>query len=405
MNLIVQKYGGSSLADASRIQNVARIITKASKEGKMVVAVVSAMGDTTDELIELAHSITDYPDERELALLMSTGELVSCTLLTMAIRSLGYKAISLSGGQAGIITAGDYNHARILEIEPQRITTELNDGNIVIVAGFQGTNDNMDITTLGRGGSDTTAVALAAKLNAKVCEIYTDVEGIYTADPRVATNARKISNIAYEEMLELANYGAKMHPRSIELGALYNVPILVASSFKDTPGTLINWDEKMEIVNRVTGIAHDKNVAKITVSGIPDKPGIAATLFESLADKSISVDTIVQNSGSNDMADLSFTVERSDLASAMSIIQPVAESMGARGCSCDDNLSKVSIVGTGMQNHPGYASLMFKSLYEADVNIEMITTSEIRITCIVSQDNVDSAVVALHNAFHLEEPV
>ena len=249
MNLIVQKYGGSSLADASRIQNVARIITKASKEGKMVVAVVSAMGDTTDELIELAHSITDYPDERELALLMSTGELVSCTLLTMAIRSLGYKAISLSGGQAGIITAGDYNHARILEIEPQRITTELNDGNIVIVAGFQGTNDNMDITTLGRGGSDTTAVALAAKLNAKVCEIYTDVEGIYTADPRVATNARKISNIAYEEMLELANYGAKMHPRSIELGALYNVPILVASSFKDTPGTLINWDEKMEIVN------------------------------------------------------------------------------------------------------------------------------------------------------------
>ncbi len=404
MNLIVQKYGGSSLADASRIQNVARIITKAKEQGNMLIVVVSAMGDTTDELIDLAHSITDTPDERELALLMSTGELVSCTLLSMAIRSLGYKAISLSGGQAGIMTDGDYNHARILDIDPQRIRNELDEDNIVIVAGFQGTNNNMDITTLGRGGSDTTAVALAAKLNANVCEIYTDVEGIYTADPRVATNARKISNIAYEEMLELANYGAKMHPRSIELGALYNVPILVASSFKDTSGTLINWDEHMEIVNRVTGIAHDKNVAKITVSGIPDKPGIAATLFESLAEKSISVDTIVQNSGVDDMADLSFTVDRTDLGAAMSIIQPVAESMGAKGCSSDNKLSKVSIVGTGMQNHPGYASLMFKSLYEADVNIEMITTSEIRITCIVSEQNVDSAVVALHDAFHLEEP-
>jgi aspartate kinase len=261
----------------------------------------------------------------------------------------------------------------------------------------------MDITTLGRGGSDTTAVALAAKLKANICEIYTDVEGIYTADPRIVPNARKIPNIAYAEMLELASYGAKMHPRSIELGALYNVPILVASSFTESSGTLINWGDNVELVNRVTGIAHDRNVAKITVSGIPDTPGIAAALFEPLSEKAISVDTIVQNSGIDNIADLTFTVDRNDLSAAMSIIRPVTENMGARSCESDSTLSKVSIVGTGMQNHPGYASLMFKSLYEANVNIEMITTSEIRITCIISEYSVESAVLALHNAFHLEQ--
>jgi aspartate kinase len=404
MAIVVQKYGGSSVADADRIKYVARRIGSARDAGKDVVAVVSAMGDTTDELIALAHRVVENPDPRELDLLLSTGELVSCTLMAMALRSLGYDAISLSGFQAGILTDATYGKARIYRVEPQRIQKELAEGKIVVVAGFQGITEEMDITTLGRGGSDTTAVALAAALKAERCEIYTDVEGIYTADPRIVPEARKLREIGYEEMLELASYGAKMHPRSIELGAVYNVPIYVASSFVDTPGTLIHGGaEMMEARKKVTGIAADLNVAKITVLGVPDRPGIAASLFEPLANVGISVDTIVQNASVEKITDLSFTVARTDLERALEVVRPVAEAIGARGLTSDDKLGKVSIVGSGMQNAPGYASRMFRTLADQGINIEMITTSEIRITCIVHQDRVKDAVRALHQAFELEK--
>jgi len=314
MALIVQKYGGSSVADAEKINNVARRIVETKEKGNHVVVVVSAMGDTTDELIQLARQINPQPEERELDLLLSTGEVVSSTLLAMALGSLGYKAVSLSGAQAGIETDASHSRARILRVEPKRIVRELGKGNIVIVAGFQGITEDMDITTLGRGGSDTTAVALAAVLKAQICEIYTDVEGVYTADPRFVPEACRLKEVGYEEMLELATYGAKvMHPRAVELGELYNMPILVASSFSDKPGTIIHGGVSMEVRNKVRGIAHDLNVAKITVVGVPDRPGIASAIFEPLAKANISVDTIVQNASINNITDLTFTVARSDL--------------------------------------------------------------------------------------------
>lgn len=403
MPLIVQKYGGSSVADADKIRNVARRIGKAYDAGNQVVAVVSAMGDTTDHLIELAHQVSPDPDRREMDTLLSTGELVSCTLMAMALRALGYRAISLSGTQAGIRTTSTYGKALIEQVNPQRIRQELGKGNIVVVAGFQGFTNDMDVTTLGRGGSDTTAVALAAALKADRCDIYTDVEGIYTADPRVVPNARKLKEIGYEEMLELASLGAKMHPRSIELGAVYGVPIYVASSFKDTPGTLIHGDaEVMETRKRVTGIAYDTNVAKITIRSVPDVPGVAASLFEPLSDAGISVDTIVQNSSVEKIADVSFTVTRSDLKRALEIVGASLKKIQGGEVSSDANLAKVSIVGSGMQNAPGYASRMFRALARVGVNIDMITTSEIRITCIVREDQVRAAVKALHEDFQLE---
>lgn len=405
MALIVQKYGGSSVADADKIKNVARRVAKTKDAGNDLVVVVSAMGDTTDELIKLAYQITEQPNERELDVLLSTGEIVSSTLLAMALSSLGYKAISLTGAQAGIETDSSYSRARILRVDPKRVLNELKKGNIVIVAGFQGVTKEMDITTLGRGGSDTTAVALAASINAEICQIYTDVEGVYTADPRIVPEARKLEEIGYEEMLELATYGAKvMHNRAVELGWLYNVPILVASSFSDSPGTLICKEASMETRNKVRGIAHDTNVAKITVVGVPDHPGIAAALFEPLARANISVDTIVQNASVDNITDLTFTVARNDMMKAMSIIEPVARSIGAKRCVSDATLAKVSIVGTGMQNTPGYAARMFRALYEQGINIQLITTSEIRITCIISEDRVADAVRALHEAFELEKP-
>lgn len=405
MTLAVQKYGGSSVANAERIKNVARRIAKAKDRGNQVVAVVSAMGDTTDELIELAHQIADQPDEREMDMLLSTGEIVSCTLMAMALKSLGYNAVSLSGAQAGIHTDSTYTKARISAVTPQRILKELNNDHIVIVAGFQGITQDMDITTLGRGGSDTTAVALAASLGAKLCEIYTDVEGVYTADPRIVAEARKLKDIDYEEMLELATYGAKvMHPRAVEIGKLFNIPILVASSFTEAPGTIICYGgNSMEVRNKVRGIAHALNVAKVTVIGVPDRPGIAAALFEPLAQTAINVDTIVQNASINGITDLTFTVARNDLTKAMRIIEPVAKSIGAKGCVSDAKMGKVSIVGTGMQNTPGYAARMFRALYEAGINIELITTSEIRITCIINETRVPDAVRALHKAFELEK--
>ncbi len=404
MALVVQKYGGSSVADGEKIKNVARRVVEAREKGDEVVVVASAMGDTTDELIRLARQVSPEPQERELDALLSTGEIVSSTLLAMALANLGYKAVSLSGAQAGIETDASYGRARILRIEPKRVVEELERGNIVIVAGFQGITQDMDITTLGRGGSDTTAVALAASLKAKVCQIYTDVEGVYTADPRLVPEARRLEEIAYEEMLELATYGAKvMHARAVELGEVYNMPILVASSFSDKPGTIIHGGVSMEVRNRVRGIAHDVDVAKITVVAVPDRPGIASAIFEPLAKANISVDTIVQNASINNITDLTFTVARGDLDKAMSLAKPVAKSIGARECVSDSTLAKVSIIGTGMQHTPGYAATMFRVLYEQGINIQLITTTEIRITCIIAEDRVGDAVRALHKAFELEQ--
>ena len=405
MPLVVQKYGGSSLADAEMINSVARRIGRTKDSGMEVVAVVSAMGDTTDELVELASEVSKEPDPRELDLLLSTGELVSCTLLAMAVRSLGYAAISLSGSQAGIWTDTTHGKARIARIDTARVEKELKEGKLVIVAGFQGVSEDMDTTTLGRGGSDTTAVALAAALGAQRCEVYTDVEGIYTADPQVVTEARKIEEIGFEEMLELASYGAKMHPRSIELASVYEVPIYVASSFTDSPGTLIQRGAKVPMEQRikVTGVAYDLNVAKITLRGVPDRPGIASSVFEPLAQIGISVDTIVQNTSIENLTDLSFTVARTDLKRAVEVVEPVSRSIGAIGLTTDDSLGKVSIVGAGMLNFPGYAARMFRALADDNINIDMITTSEIRITCIVSDDNVLESVRTLHRAFELEK--
>ena len=409
MALVVQKYGGSSLADAKKIRDVASRIAATQDKGNQVVAVVSAMGDTTDELIDLARQASDRPDPREMDVLLSTGELVSCTLMAMALRSMGYKAISLSGAQAGIQTDTSYGKARIAGVEPGRIRSELSDGNIVIVAGFQGITEDMDITTLGRGGSDTTAVAIAAGLGADRCEVYTDVDGIYTADPRLVPEARKLDEVGFEEMLELASYGAKMDPRSIELSMVYNVPILVASSVGDGPGTLIHEGASMddrvgEIRNRVRGIATDNNVAKITVLGVIDRPGIAAALFDTLAQAGISLDVIVQNASVDGATDLTFTVKRTDLARALEVVDAVARELGSRGVVAADDLAKVSIVGTGMQGAPGYASTMFRSLADSGINIEMITTSEIRITCIVNESHLAEAARSLHKAFQLETP-
>ncbi|MFC1973976.1 aspartate kinase [Chloroflexota bacterium] len=406
MAVIVQKYGGSSVADADKIKKVALRAAAPKKKGDHVVVVVSAMGDTTDNLISLAHQISSQPDEREFDVLLSTGELISSTLLAMALRELGEEAISLSGGQAGIKTDAIYSHARILGIDPKRILNELKRNKIVIVAGFQGITDEMDVTTLGRGGSDTTAVALAVSLEAERCEIYTDVDGVYTADPRLVPKAQKIDEIGYEEMLELASHGTKvMHSRAIELGEVYKIPILVASSFGDKPGTLIHGGIPMEVRNKVRGIAHDLNVAKITIIGVPDKPGIASIIFEALAKANVNVDTIVQNASINRITDLTFTVARADVAKAMKVIKPVAKSIGASECISDVKLAKISIVGAGMQTTPGYAGKMFHALYEAGINIELITTSEIRITCIVAEESVKYALLALHKDFEVEKTV
>jgi aspartate kinase len=399
----VQKYGGTSVAGAERIRAVARRIAATKDKGNQVVVVVSAMGDTTDELIELAYQVAEEPSARELDLLLSTGEIVSSTLLAMALRDMGYEAISLSGAQAGIQTDSAHRQARILKVESRRVIKELETGKIVIVAGFQGVTGEMDITTLGRGGSDTTAVALAASLGASVCQIYTDVDGVYTADPRLAPDARPLAEVGYEEMLELATYGAKvLHPRAVELGELYNVPILVASSFSDKPGTLIHGGAPMEVRNKVMGIAHDLDVAKITVVGVPDRPGIAASIFQPLAQAGISIDTIVQNASIEKITDLTFTVAKSELAEAMRVVKPIAKEIKARECLSDSELGKVSIIGTGMQNIPGYAARMFTTLSERGINIQLITTSEIRITCIIEAAKVEDAVRALHRAFELE---
>jgi len=318
----------------------------------------------------------------------------------MALHRMGYPAISLSGAQAGIHTDATYSRARILKVEARRVVKELEKGNIVIVAGFQGITGEMDITTLGRGGSDTTAVALAASLGAEICQLYTDVDGVCTADPRLVPEAHQLSEIGYDEMLELASYGAKVvHPRAVELGELFNIPILVASSFTQKPGTLIHGGVSMEVRNKVRSVSYDLDVAKITAVGVPDQPGIAAAIFEPLAKAGISIDTIVQNASIENITDLTFTVAKSQLTRAMEVVEPIAKSIGARECISDSRLGKVSIIGTGMQNTPGYAARMFRALSEKGINIQLITTSEIRITCIINDAQIKDAVRALHRAF------
>ena len=408
MPLVVQKYGGSSLADSDRIHSVARRIVATTEKGYKVVAVVSAMGSTTDELIELAKSMSNMPSARELDLLLSTGELVSSTLLAMALNSQGLDSISLSGAQAGILTNSSHGHAKIVEVDTGRILNELEKGKTVVVAGFQGVTDQKDVTTLGRGASDTTAVAIAAGLDAERCEVFTDVDGIYTADPRIVPDARKLEEINFDEMLELASYGAKMAPRSIEMGMVYNVPIVVSSSFHENQGTLIHREVNMrtavtEVRNRVSGIATDTDVAKITVLGVQDRPGVSAMIFEPLAAVDISVDVIVQNASEGGETDLTFSVKRSELHHALEVVEKVGNSVCTRGVVSSDNLAKVSIVGTGMREGSGYASRMFRILADNNVNIIMITTSEIRITCIIEESQLEVATRALHAGFELEK--
>jgi aspartate kinase len=408
--LVVQKYGGSSLANAERIRASAQRIARTASSGRPVIVVVSAMGDTTDELIELAYQIAPRPDDREMDLLLSTGETVSATLVAMALHELKQPAVSLTGAQAGIRSTRVFSKARITDIHPERISGELAQGKVVIVTGFQGVTDEQDITTLGRGGSDTTAVALACALGAERCDIYTDVEGIYTADPRVVANARKLTEVGYEEMLELAQLGARvMHPRAVELGELYDMPIQVASSFADVPGTLIHrvvadgdTQMPMEIRRNVRGIAHDMDVARITLVRVADRPGVAAAIFQPLADANISVDTIAQSSGADGMTDMSFTVSRGSLERAIEITRELGPRIGAERIDPADDLAKVSIVGTGMQSAPGYAARMFGTLASAGINIGIISTSDIRITCVVPRDRAEDAVRLLHEAFELD---
>ena len=403
--VVVQKYGGSSLSTAQQIQNIAERISQRKADGVDIVVVVSAMGDSTDELIALSDAVTNgqTPDAREMDTLLSTGELVSSTLMAMALKATSYDAISLSGVQAGIKTDAVHGSARIADINTDRLRLELDRGRIVIVAGFQGLAESGDITTLGRGGSDTTAVALAVATEAERCEIYTDVDGIYTTDPRLTNQARKLAEIGFQEMLEMAVLGAKMNPRSIELGAVYDMPVYVASSFSNEPGTLIHGGEHtMEVRKAVTGIAVDRNVGKITVRGVIDRPGVAAGLLQPLADAGISVDVIVQNASSDGTTDFTFTVAEANVNQAADVLgadSKVQHTEIVEG----SNLAKVSIVGTGMENAPGYAAKMFSTLAGIGANIDMITTSEIRITTIISKDQVQKAVQALHDAFELEK--
>ena len=422
VQLVVQKFGGSSLAEADRIRRVAARIARARAGGADLVVVVSAMGDTTDELLALAAAITDDPDPRELDMLLATGEHQSATLVSMALHALGVGAISLTGAQAGITTDESHGRARIANVEPRRVRRELDRGNVVIVAGFQGqkagsaeAEDRVDggqsasepgeTTTLGRGGSDTTAVALAAALRADRCQIFTDVRGIYTADPRLVPDARQLKVIGYEEMLELAQQGAQvMQVRAVELGWINDVEIEVLSSFEDSPGTLIREDPLVEQRNKVRGLAHDRNVAKVTLLAVPDRPGIARAVFGPLADAGVIVDMIVQNVGHDGATDISFTVPRVELARAEKVLAPVVEEMGARGITTDPTVAKVSIVGAGLHNAPGYAARMFGSLADAGVNIEMISTSEVRITCVIGEAKLSDALSALHGAFELERP-
>lgn len=403
MAIVVQKFGGSSVADADRIRRVARRVVECYQQGNQVVVVVSARGDTTDELISLAKEITDNPPEREMDMLLSTGEQVSIALLAMAIQAMGYPVISLTGPQVGILTDNVHTKARIQEVRSERLMAELNQGKIVIVAGFQGMTRDNDITTLGRGGSDTTAVAIAAAIKADVCEIFTDVDGVYTADPRVVPRARKLATISYDEMLELASLGALvLQPRSVEFAKQYGVTIHVRSSFNYNEGTLVREVTDMEKVMVVSGVAHDLNVAKISLFDVPDRPGIASTVFTALARESINVDMIIQSGMRDGINDISFTVAKDDLNKVVRVMHKVKEETGASGVSFEDNVAKVSIVGAGMITNPGVAAAMFQALAEEGINIQMISTSEIKVSCIIDAGDAYKAVRALHKKFGLD---
>ena len=405
--LLVQKYGGSSVGSVERIAAVVARIARDRSAGRDVVAVVSAMGDTTDDLLALAASVTGgaLPNAREQDALLATGEIQSAALLAMALIARGTDAVSLSGAQAGISADGTYGKGRIAGIEPKRVRAELDAGRVVIVAGFQGVSEGSETTTLGRGGSDTSAVALAAALGADRCQIFTDVRGVYTADPRAVPAARQLSVVGYEEMLELANQGAQvMQTRAVELGWVNNVAIEVLSSFEEQPGTVIKEDTQVEKRNKVRGLAADTKVAKVTMVAVPDKPGIARSVFDPLSASNINVDMIVQNVSHDGTTDLSFTTSRADLAAARPVLEKIRAEIGARALEIDENVAKVSIVGAGIQNAPGYAARMFGTLADAKINIQMISTSEIRITCIVSESDAPRALQALHETFDLATP-
>ena len=409
MGLIVQKYGGSSVSDAESMKRVASRIVATKKEGHQVVVVVSAMGDTTDELIDLANAITPIPGGRELDMLLTAGERISMALLAMAIKNLGHEALSFTGSQAGVITDSTHGKARIIDVTPSRIREAIDHGAIAIVAGFQGiSQDTRDVTTLGRGGSDTTAVALAAALDADVCEIYTDVDGVFSADPRIVPSARKLKSVTYEEMLELAASGAKvLHLRCVEYARRFELPIHVRSSFSNLEGTWVVKDQpggaEMEQAI-ISGIAHDKTEAKITIVGVPDRSGMAARIFQAIADADINIDMIVQNvsAAATGLTDISFTLPRSEGSNATSIVKKLQGEVGFQAIQYDDQIGKLSLIGAGMRSHPGVTATFFAALAEAGVNIEMISTSEIRISIVCRQTDLDRAVTATHTAFELD---
>ena len=400
--LIVQKYGGSSIADIKKIKNVAKRVVSYKKKGYKLVVVVSALGDSTDELLGLAHKVTKSPSERELDMLISTGEQVSVALLAMAIHKLGYEAISFTGAQVGIITDASHTRARILNINTKRIEEGLNKGKIVIVAGFQGVTTDRDITTLGRGGSDLTSVALSKALGAETCEMYTDVEGVYTADPKIVPGARKLSRISYEEMLELASLGAQvLQPRSVEMAKKFNIPIHVRSSFLNKKGTIISKEVKAMEEIIVSGVTVNKDEAKITICDVPDRPGIAAKIFKSIADKNIVIDMIVQNISRTGATDISFTVLGRDFNRTLATVREASKKVKAEGVTYNKEIAKVSVIGLGMKSHSGIAARMFNALARNKINIEMISTSEIKISCVIKKRFANKAVRAIHKEFGL----
>ncbi len=405
MSLVVSKFGGTSVADPERLKAVAARLVAAQRAGNRVVGVLSAMGKATDDLIALAHEVSETPHSRELDMLLSVGERVSCALAAMAINDLGHEAISLTGSQAGIVTDTAHGRAKILEVRGERIHDALEAGKIVLVAGFQGVSTELEVTTLGRGGSDATAVALAAALGADACEIYTDVDGVYTADPRLVPEARKLGALSYEEMLELSGAGAKvLMLRSVEFGRNHGVRIHVRSSFNDADGTWIVGQEELVEQPIISGIAHDTSEAEVTILGVPDRPGIAARVVRALADAGVNVDMIVQNVSADGHTDMSFTVPKTDLAVAESVLDPIAGEIGARGLATDSEIAKIALVGAGMRTHPGVAADMFDALAEAGVNIGIISTSPIRISCVVPAADIERAVKAVHERFALHQP-
>lgn len=403
MALIVQKFGGTSVADLQRIQNVARRVTKTQSKGNEVVVILSAMAGVTDHLIGLAQQAAETPDRRELDVLLATGEQTTAALLSMMLKGMGHRAQSLLGHQAEVVTDCEYGNARILEIGTDRIRRLLAEDNIVVVAGFQGVDIKGNITTLGRGGSDTSAVAIAAALNADVCEIYTDVDGIYTADPNICPRARKIKEISYDEMLNMASLGAKvLQIRSVGVAKKYNIPVHVRSSFSEEEGTMVVQEDSVIEQLVVSGVTHDINQARITLKKVPDQPGIAAKIFSPIAEGGILVDMIIQNTRAAGQTDLTFTVPKADYKQAMKIGQQVAEKIGAEEVFGDTNIAKVSVIGVGMKNHSGVASLMFNALARENINIIMISTSEIRISCVIEEKYAELAVRVLHTAFGLD---